>query len=80
VFEWMHCFQKNIEVRRKVTIGRLEVTYSRRSSKNLWGRFGGGWQWSLGFEAGRWTRDYGFTVILNLLVASLRIHWKGDKP
>lgn len=50
-------------------VGRLEFTYERRGSDNLMGRFGGGWNWELGFVAG------GRTIILNLLVSSLRIHW-----
>ena len=33
------------------------------------GRFGGGWEWELGIQAGRGFR----TVIINLGVASLRI-------
>jgi hypothetical protein len=44
--------------------------YNRRSKDNLWGRFGGGWNWELGFQAG------GRTVIVNLLVASVRIERK----
>ena len=56
-----------VEVRREWQLGRWRFVYNRRSSKNLWGRFGGGWNWELGFQAG------GSTVILNLLVASLRI-------
>jgi hypothetical protein len=55
------------EVRRKWRVGRWRFTYSRRSKDNLWGRFGGGWNWKLGFQAG------GRTVILALLVASLTI-------
>ncbi len=33
------------------------------------GRFGGGWNWNLGFQAG------GRTIILNLLWGSVRISW-----
>lgn len=35
-----------------------------------WGRFGGGWQWELGFQIG------GSTIIINLLFCSLRIDKK----
>ena len=48
--------------------GRLSITYTQRSRKLLWGRFGGGWQWKLGFMAA------GKTVIVNLLVCSIRFH------
>jgi hypothetical protein len=47
--------------------GRYLFQYSHRSKENLMGRFGGGWNWNLGFQAS------GSTLILNLLVASLRI-------
>ena len=36
-------------------------------SGGLWGRFGGGWNWALGFTLGS------RTLILNLLVVSLRV-------
>lgn len=59
---------------REWSIGRLKVRFERRSSREIWGRFGGGWNWSLGFKAG------GSTLILLLLIASLRFHLvpKGD--
>lgn len=62
---------KETVIRKK--IGRLSIKYSHRSPKNLWGRFGGGWNWSLGFEAG------GRTLILNLLVATLRFDLEDKK-
>ena len=61
---------KTLEIRRKWAVGRLEVTFSWRSKKNPMGRFGGGWNWQLGFEAG------GSTIIVTLLVCSVRFHWK----
>ena len=64
-----------LEVKKEWRLGRLRFVYNWRSKKNLWGRFGGGWNWELGFMAG------GKTVILNLLVASLRISWHEEaKP
>jgi hypothetical protein len=48
---------------------RLRVTYQRRPASEPLGRFGGGWQWSLGVDASRGLR----TVIVNLLVCSVRI-------
>lgn len=56
-----------------VILSRLKVQFSWRSSKCLWGRFGGGWQWALGFEASR------SCVILNLLICSVRISWYKEK-
>ena len=55
-------------------IGRLEISYCRRSKNELWGRFGGGWNWELGFVAG------GRTTIFNLLVATLRISMENPDP
>jgi hypothetical protein len=55
------------EVKRNWRWGRWEFSYRRRSKDNLWGRFGGGWNWKFGFDIG------GTTVILNLLVSTLRI-------
>lgn len=57
----------SLEVKRDWRWGRWEFSYRRRSSKNLWGRFGGGWNWKFGFDIG------GTAVILNLLVSTLRI-------
>lgn len=55
------------EIRRELRIGQWRLVYSRRSKENLWGRFGGGWNWKVGVQAG------GSTVIIDLLVASVRI-------
>jgi hypothetical protein len=58
------------EITKKFSIGRLEITFNWRSRKNLWGRFGGGWNWELGFQIGS------TTVIVNLLIFSLRFYLK----
>lgn len=58
---------------RKLEIGRVRIKYERRFKSNLWGRFGGGWDWKVGIQAG------GTTVIINLLVASLRFALKAPK-
>lgn len=55
------------EVRREGGLFGWRFVYTRRSKDNLWGRFGGGWNWKLGIDVG------GTTVIVNLLVATLRI-------
>ncbi len=52
---------------RRWLIGPLLVTYDRRGRDAHMGRFGGGWQWALGFEASK------NSVVLNLLVAIVRV-------
>lgn len=61
---------KRIEIRKKFTIGRLEIEFLWRSKKNLMGRFGGGWNWALGFKG------LGKTTIIHLLICSLRFHFR----
>ena len=58
------------EITKKWNIGKLEIVFNWRSKNNLWGRFGGGWNWELGFQAG------GRTIIFNLLIFSLRFSYK----
>lgn len=50
---------------------RLVVTFDMRPRSGH-GRFGGGWQWKLGLQGG------GRTLIVNLLVASLRFYRPED--
>jgi hypothetical protein len=52
---------------RKLTVGRWYLGISWRRSDGCMGRFGGGWNWKLGFQAG------GSSVILSLLVLEVRI-------
>ena len=58
------------QVRKEWSVGRYRVVYQHRSKDNLMGRFGGGWNWEVGVQVGR------STVIVNLLVASLRFSKK----
>jgi len=44
-------------------------SFRMRSSKHLWGRFGGGWDWALGLKIG------GTHIHLDLFVAEVTI-WK----
>lgn len=37
------------------------------------GRFGGGWNYSLGFQSGGWSRRYGITIMINLLIGMVMI-------
>ncbi len=64
-------WHSNIKSYKKFNIGKFEFVYERKDKSSLMGRFGGGWNWELGFRAG------GKTVILLLLIASLRITYLG---
>ncbi len=55
------------EIRKHFNIGALRVSFCWKSSKCFMGRFGGGWQWALGFRSSR------STLLLNCLVFSLMI-------
>ncbi len=57
-------------IKKSWRIGRVEITFDWRSKKNLWGRFGGGWNWKLGAQ---WSRK---SYIFNLLICSLSIRIK----
>jgi hypothetical protein len=59
--------------KKKFKIGKYKFAYERRDKSGVMGRFGGGWQYKLGIDIG------GSTVILNLLVATLRIDHEKDK-
>ena len=63
----MNRAEKRREIVKQWSIGRASFVFQCRSSKCLWGRFGGGWNWKLGFQVG------GSTVIVNLLVCSLTV-------
>lgn len=45
----------------------MKIKWKRGDPNAFWGRFGGGWNWKLGFQAG------GSTLIISLLVGDLRI-------
>ena len=53
---------------KKFKLWKLEITITWRSKKSLMGRFGGGWNWELGFQSSR------TTIIFNLLILSVRIY------
>ena len=54
-------------------IGRLEIFVSMRSKNNAWGRFGGGWNWKLGLQAG------GRTVVISFLIIEVMLSVKRKK-
>jgi len=53
--------------------GNLRIIFSWRSSKNRAGRFGGGWQWKVGFQS------CSTSVIFNLLICNVAIAWYKEK-
>ncbi len=55
------------EIVEKWSLFGLDIRFRWRSKKNLWGRFGGGWNWALGFQAS------GRTVHLMLLIFTITI-------
>ena len=55
-----------LEVKKTANIGRLRAQFHWRSKRNLSGRFGGGWNWKIGAQAG------GGTLIVEVFVFSLR--------
>ena len=65
-------------VKKKVTIGRMTLKFEARSTESAWGRFGGGWDWKLGFQAST-PSAYGWTVIISLLIAEATVSWRGAK-
>ncbi len=74
--QWMRLLKKECkkEIKKSWQIGRLAVAFRWGSRTNLMGRFGGGWNWELGFQLG------GTTIIFNLLVCSVRVSLTKPKP
>lgn len=60
-------------IKKDIQVGPLVISLRWRKRSNLTGRFGGGWNWAMGFEAG------GTTLILSCLVFMLRFDWQGGK-
>ena len=58
------------ELYKKIKVGQFNIAFNWRSPDCFWGRFGGGWQWAVGFQVG------GKTVNLNCLVFNIMI-WRG---
>lgn len=63
-------------LQKEINIGRLSIKLEWRSKKSRMGRFGGGWNWKLGFQSG------GSTVIISLLVLTIafRLNEKPEHP
>lgn len=47
----------------------MRIRLKHKPPNAFMGRFGGGWQWKLGFQAARGT------LIISLLVFDIRIDW-----
>lgn len=54
-------------IKKETKIGGLRLVFNFVSKDCFMGRFGGGWDWKVGFQAG------GRTIIFNLLIFTLRI-------
>ena len=61
------------KINKDFTYKNLHGNFSMRSKDGFMGRFGGGWNWKLGFQVG------GNTIIISLLVAELRFYWRKDQ-
>ena len=55
---------------------RLKVTYDQRSADAPMGRFGGGWQWALGFRSGSFRRRTRGSILIDLLTFTVRLDWR----
>ena len=53
------------QIKKTWNVGRLEIEFNWQSSRALMGRFGGGWNWNLGF------RGSGRHWIFYLLICSI---------
>ena len=63
------------EFQKTITIGNRQIIFEKRSKKkNLWGRFGGGWNIVFGFQAS------GGTIIINLFVMSIQVRKVRREP
>ena len=65
--------EKRTEINRKWDWGRIHFHFHWQSPDSFMGRFGGGWQWKIGIQAGK------TNCIFNLLVCSLRVSWREMK-
>ena len=44
----------------------LKISFRHNNPKSLWGRFGDGWNWKLGFQIGE------STLIISLLICEIK--------
>ena len=55
------------EIYKRIRLGKLNISFRWRSSKCMWGRFGGGWQWAWGFEVSKRTLNLN-CLIFNIMI------------
>lgn len=63
---WGHTIEYVYNFAIKLPFG-FQLRFQQRSKKNLWGRFGGGWNFKLGIDGGGWS-----SWIINLCIMSIR--------
>ena len=56
-------------IKKRISTKFVNISFEMRSKENVWGRFGGGWDWKFGFQAG------GKTLVISLLVAELTFNF-----
>jgi len=56
-----------MRVNKSMNVGRIKASIDFRSKDEPWGRFGGGWNWALGFQLAQ------RTLIVRLFVFSIKI-------
>jgi hypothetical protein len=59
--------EKYREIYKKKCLGPFNISFCYRSNKVFMGRFGGGWNWALGFRLGS------TTLLLQLLICEIAI-------
>lgn len=59
--------------------GPLELSAQMRTSDSYMGRFGAGWQWNIGVEASSLRNWQTWTILVHLLVGTLRISFMTRK-
>jgi hypothetical protein len=69
--DWLSGKDPQYVIKLKNKSKKLQISFEMRSKNNFMGRFGGGWQWKLGFQACK------TSIIISLLVAELSISWYG---
>lgn len=67
----LNATEKKQEIIKTLKIGRASFNFHWQSKNNLWGRFGGGWNWELGVQFSSWKH-----VILCLLIFRLTFRFK----
>lgn len=73
---WGHSAEYDFKF--SIRIWRRTVSFEQKSKRNLWGRFGGGWDFKLGIQAGSLKSIFLLKdVIISLFTMSIRIN-KGD--